>query len=146
MSPKKKLWKSLSVAALLSSCATTIPDVEVASGVQGYAAVGVAALARNTNSDNKRRMDVQEWLDFLYAQPKRPDWRDKDCLVDPQSKNCTWLPEKGPAVCMSSEDYQRNDAAIAQICVNAPCSYELKKNIEEARTRVNLLIKEAKGK
>lgn len=111
----KKLCIILFAAALLSSCATVVPDIEAVSPVNGVP--GVAALAQHTNSDNHRRLDINELLDFLYAQDERPDPK------HPGKR----LPKKGPAVCVSSVDWQRNETAIAQLCVKGKCTYEQKK-------------------
>ena len=73
-------------------------------------------------------MTLDQWMDFLYAQPER--------IIDGKA-----LPAKGPAVCMSSEDYQVNDTALAQLCVHAPCSWEVRQAIEDARTNVQAVIK-----
>lgn len=127
----RKTWKLLFVAALLSSCTVKIPDNEVCSGTEGFA--GVAALCRQTNSEGKRRLNLDQWLDFLYAREERPDPK------NPGQK----LPAKGPAICISSEDYRKNETAIAQLCVKVNCNYEIKKQIAEISGRVEALRKEA---
>lgn len=131
MKNSKRLWKSLFVAALSLSGCTTIPDIEVCTPTDQFP--GVAALCRNTNSDHKRRLSPGEFFDFIYAQKERPDPK------NPSKK----LPEKGPAIFISSEDYRRNDTALGQLCTHAPCSYEVKKSIEKASTQVNTLLNEA---
>jgi hypothetical protein len=127
----RKTWKVLFVAALLSSCTVRIPDNEVCSGTEGFA--GVAALCRQTNSDSKRRLNTDQWLDFLYAREDDPNTKADE--------------SKGPAICISSEDYRKNETAIAQLCVKTNCTYEVKKQIAEISGRVEALRKEAsKGK
>lgn len=115
---QKIVWLALLGAALLHSCATTIPDLEACAGVSEFA--GVGALCQRTNTDAKRRLTVPEWLEFLYAAPERPDPKNPGKM----------LPAKGPAVCMPSDDYRRNETAIAQLCAKGQCSYEQKKALE----------------
>ena len=131
MSNWKKWFTTSCVAALLSSCATTIPDIEVCVPTEDFP--GIAALCQNTNSDSHRRLTPPQFIDFLYAQPERPD------PENPGKK----LPEKGPAMFVSSRDYASNEGALAKLCQKAPCSYEQKKDIEEAQARVRKLMKEA---
>ena len=128
-------WKSLFAAVLLlSGCATTVPDIEVCAGVTDIP--GIAATCRNTNSDAKRRLTLDEWIDFLYAQPERPDPK------NPGKK----LPEKGPTIAISSDDYMKNDIALGKLCTKVPCKYEQKKEIAEATDRIKAVIKEATPK
>lgn len=134
----KKIWKNLFVAALLSSCAVKVPNIRVAAAVEDIP--GIAALQRATNTDEKRRMDIDDWFDFLYAQVERPDRHDPDCSIDPNGVNCSWLPAKGPALCVSSEDWQKNETAIAQLCVEGKCSYDQQKTFTEVTGRVQGLI------
>jgi hypothetical protein len=120
---QRKLCLSLFVAGLfLNACATTVPDIEAVSPVAGIS--GVAALGQNTNSDTRRRLTVQEWLDFLYARGPVPDPK------DPKKT----LPAKGPAVCFSSHDYQKNETAIAQLCSKGKCTYEQQKALERIQS------------
>lgn len=112
---KMQCLNLLGAALLLSSCAYTVPNIEVCSGVSGIP--GVAGLCQNSNDDARRRLTLEEWLEFLYARPERPDPK------NPGKK----LPEKGPAMCVSSIDYQKNDSAIAELCVKIHCTYEQKK-------------------
>lgn len=128
----KLLLKISCAAALLSSCATTIPDIEVCVPTDAFP--GVAALCQHTNSDRHRRLTPPELVDMIYARPAIPDPRNPGKM----------LPEKGPAMIVSSEDYAKNDAALAKLCVKAPCSYEVKKEFEDAQMRMKNLIKEAK--
>lgn len=118
----KIVWLSLfAVGLLFNSCAYTIPNIEICSGVSGVP--GVGALCQNTNTDDRRRLTVEEWLEFLYAKPERPD---------PKNPGKT-LPEKGPAMCASSVDYAKNETAIAELCVKIKCTYEQKKALERMK-------------
>ena len=115
----KMLWLVLLGAALfLNACTVKIPDIKACSGVSDFP--GVAALCQNSNSDVRERLTVTQWLDFLYARGEIPDPKNPGKM----------LAKKGPAVCISSEDYQLNDTALAQLCVKAHCTYEQKKALE----------------
>jgi hypothetical protein len=116
---RKMIWANFFIAALLlSSCATTVPDIRACSGIEGVP--GVSALCRYTNSDKKERLTLDEWLEFLYAQPERPDPKNPGKM----------LPAKGPAIAVSSDDYRRNDTAMAALCAKGKCTYEQKKALE----------------
>ncbi len=91
---RSHLYFILSVAALSSSCATIVPDVELVTPVSGVP--GVGAIAQQT---------------------------------------------KGPAMCMSSIDYARNETAIAQLCIKGKCTYEQ----QEALDRMKKFREEAEG-
>lgn len=119
---------SLLASALLSGCATLVPNVEPCSPTGDIA--GVAALCQDTNDDAHRRMSLDAWFDFLYAQPERPD---------PAHPGET-LPAKGPAVCLSSDDWRKNETAIAQLCIHGKCTYEQKlATVRELRYRGRVL-------
>lgn len=132
-----KLWKRLykmpsvqwsvllSVAQLLSGCATVVPNILACSGVEGIP--GIAALCRRTNTDEKQRISLETWLEFLYAQEARPDPKNPGKM----------LPPKGPAVCVSAYDYQRNDTAISQLCAKGKCTFEQKKAYERIKGLVD---------
>lgn len=116
----KKLWLLFSAAAQLTSCSTLIPNIEPCSPTGGVA--GVAALCQNTNNDGHRRMDLNHFSDFLFAQPERPD---------PDHPGQT-LPAKGPAVCLSSIHWSENETAIAQLCIRGKCTYEDQQSVARA--------------
>lgn len=113
----KKLCTILFVAVLFSSCSTTIPNIEVCSPIEGVP--NVSAICQNSNTDDSRELGLTDWFEFLYAQQEREN-----------------KPAKGPAVCMSSIDYQKNDAAIAALCQKGRCTYSQKKAIERIRGMV----------
>ena len=116
LNAQRLLWLALfAVGLLVSACSTVIPAIEAVSPVSGYP--GVAALGQNTNDDGHRRLTTAEWVDFLYARGEIPNPK------DPTKK----LPAKGPAVCVSSDDWRKNETAIAQFCENGKCTYEQKK-------------------
>lgn len=132
MKTLKSLWLVISAAALCNSCSTVIPNIEAVSPTGGVA--GVAALGQNTNNDGHRRLSLDEWFDFLYAQPERPDPK------HPGGK----LPAKGPAVCVSSPDWGRNETAIAQLCIHGKCTYEEQQAVaRELRFRGRVLRENA---
>ena len=113
----------------LSSCAVTVHNLEGCSGVNGFA--GVGALCQNTLSDDHRDLTPEEWLDFLYARPRLrvPDPKDPTKMV--------WLDQKGPAVCFSSVDFQKQKTALEQLCVKAKCNYETKQLVDETVRRMS---------
>lgn len=110
---------SFAAALSLSSCATTIPNIEAVSPIEIPGLPQVAASGQFTNSDDQRLLNHDAWFDFLYAQPERPD---------PAHPGQT-LPAKGPAVCVSSIDWAKNETAIAQLCIHGKCSYEQKQAV-----------------
>lgn len=102
-----------------------MPNIEAVSPIQGVP--GVAALAQFSNTDDHRRMNLTEFLDFLYA-------RGELVIDDPKNpgKKIT-LPAKGPAVCTWSEDWQKNEAAAAALCAKGKCTYEVERTLERMR-------------
>lgn len=126
----KKIWKSLFVAALLHSCAVKVPNIRVCAPVEGVP--GVAALCRATNTDQKWRLNIDEWFDFLYAQGERPNPK------KPGEK----LPAKGPALAVSSEDWQLNETAIGQLCVDGKCNYDQQQLFNKVTGRIEGLIED----
>jgi hypothetical protein len=121
--PKKLLLLSFA-AALFVSCAVKIPNVKPTVGTLEFP--GVGAIETESNTGKQRRLTVAEWIDFLYAQPERPDPKNPGKM----------LPAKGPAVCVSSIDYQKNDTALAQLCVKAKCTYEVENEINRIRSNI----------
>lgn len=119
-----------------------MPNVKTASGTLGHPSV--AAIATWSNSGVQERLSWDEWYDFLYAQPERPDPKDPDCKIDPNSSKCSKLPEKGPAVCMSSEDYRKNDTAMADLCLKGKCTYEQNRAATNIRKMEKAAVKGAK--
>jgi hypothetical protein len=84
-----------------------IPNIKAVSPVSGLP--NIAALAQYTNTDERETLTMEQFLAFLYANPEQ---------------------NKGPAVCISSEDWQRNETALAELCVKGNCTYEQKKTLE----------------
>ncbi len=131
MSPRKKLCLLFSSVALFSSCTVIVPNIRPCAPVEGYP--GVGALCTWTNTGDQERLTVDEFIDMLYAQPERPDPKDPNCKVKPPEapkKACRMLPAHGPSLILSSVDYQKNDTALAQLCVKAKCTYEQKKALD----------------
>lgn len=115
-----KLFLIVLATLILCSCAVSIPNIEAVSPVAGIP--GVAAIAQNSNDDGHRRLNINEWMDFLYARGEILD------PADPLKKRK--LAAKGPSVCVSSEDFQKNQLAIDQLCNKGHCSWEQKKALE----------------
>lgn len=86
---------------VINGCAeVVIPNVEwcVSIGSSG-------AICQNSNNDQKRRLDLDGWLNFLEANES-----------------------KGPALCTSSEDFTKLKTSIEQLCLLAgdKCTYDRK--------------------
>lgn len=93
------LKKCLPILFVISGCAdVVIPDIEwcVSVGTQG-------ALCQNSNTDKKRKLNVDEWVDFLEAGE-----------------------QKGPALCVASADFTKLKTTIEQLCVllGEQCTYD----------------------
>ncbi len=129
----KRLFLISCAAALFHSCATTIPSIEACAPTGD--GLEVAALCQDTNDDGHRRMNLNQWFDFIYAQPERPD---------PDHPG-QMLPAKGPAIAVSSEDWAANEAAIAQLCIRGKCTYAQKRSVaRELAFRHRILAANAK--
>ena len=109
----------LSINVALIRCGhVQVPDTEVCSsaGVHG-------ALCAHTISQERRRLTIEQWIDFLEANGDN----------------------KGPAVCQSSIDYMKVKTALEQLCQKAgdSCAYEDKKMISDFGIVLEKLQKEA---
>lgn len=126
MKKLKSLSASIFVAVLsLNGCGTVIPNIKAAAPVQGVP--GVAAVWQNTNNDESGRFTLEEWLKFLYA--------DHDT-------------GKGPAICVSNDDWRRNETAIAELCAKNQCTYEQAETLarlKEFRLKIEALHMRTEG-
>lgn len=104
---RKKLLIELSLACLISSgCATVrVPNVEwcTSIGIDG-------ALCQNSLSNDNRQLTLDEWL----------AWLDADVEAG-----------RGPALCVSSDDFTRLKIALEQLCYRAGryCTRDTKKKM-----------------
>lgn len=104
--------------ALLSGCATVqVPNTRVCA-VAGRFSAGMDCAY--TQTDQTESMTMDEALDFLEPQVS---------------------PERGPALCQSSEDWVRMKTALEQACtaLGRKCTTEVKQSIAAAAYRVDAL-------
>ena len=118
------LCKSLLGLALLSlsGCMSVrIPNTEICA-VSGRLAMG--ANCANTLNDQTRQLNLGEFIDFL--EPR----------VSPSGDVV-----KGPALCMSTIDFERLKTAIEQACtlLEQRCTYEMQEAIRYANGNVTEL-------
>lgn len=109
----KMLWPSLfAVAMLVSACSANIPNLRPVVPVLCDApnCPDVGAIWQYTNTDERGRMTRAEFIDFLYPNA-----------------------QKGPAICVSSEEWKQNELSIATLCSRGNCSYEQKKVLERMK-------------
>lgn len=100
----------------LSGC-VTVPDVRACS-VAGVMSAGMNCA--QTGSEATDEMDLSATLDFLEPQINPP---------------------RGGAICISSEDYERQSVALESACYKLGpwCSYEVRKNISQVKARLSTL-------
>jgi hypothetical protein len=103
-------------SALAVSACVTVPNTKVCSVAGVISAGGICA---ETLTSRTSDLTMDEFLDFLEAQPERPDPK------DPSKK----LPAHGAAVCQSSEDWNKQKTALEQACreLGKRCSYEIRR-------------------
>ena len=122
-------WLSISSAILfLSGCAQIeVKDTTIWSYVgENASRPGVVALGSHTIFDKQEEKTIDEWIDFLLAQSERPDPKNPDAT----------LPPKGPAICISSDDYTIQKTVLDQACAAAHCTYEQKKILEKISNHI----------
>lgn len=118
------LFPSL-VALLLSGCAAiTVPNTRFCS-VAGTISAG--ADCAYTLTDRTEEMDLEEFIDFLEPQLERPDPKKPGAI----------LPERGGAICRSSQDEAALMIALEQACrkLGTTCQPQVLKQIKSARSR-----------
>ena len=106
---------------ILSGCATVrVPNVEWCSSIGAFGAVCQSSL-----SDDSRQLTLDEWLDWLEA----------DLHIN-----------RGPALCVSSNDFTRLKIAIEQLCYKAGrmCTRETRRKLAFFLTQMNELQEDAK--
>lgn len=111
---KRKLFL-VSFALVASGCATKIPNTKVCV-VSGVLLNG--ADCAYTLSDDTESMDFDQFMEFLEAQPERPD---------PGHPGQS-LPARGGALCQSADDWNAQKTALEMLCkrFKGACTYELK--------------------
>lgn len=126
----KMLLANLCALTLLANCAgkeIKIEETELCS-VAGVMAAGMNCA--KTLSPDTREMDLQETLQFL--EPQAAVYDEKGKLLSP---------EKGPAICASMDDFNKQKTAleIACIALGSLCTYEIKETIKKVSNTTNYL-------
>lgn len=123
----RTVWLILFSTLVLCSCNTVeVPDVEWCSSIGRF-----GAICQNSISDNRRRLTVDQWLDFLEALPDDPSTPINE--------------EKGPALCATTNDFRRVKVALEQLCEKAgwQCTLEQKKALEKADRKLSSIQRDA---
>lgn len=86
-----------------------------------------------TLSDDTESMDLDEFIDFLEAAPSYPD---------PDHPG-EMIPEKGPALCQSAEDWNKMKTVLEQLCkkYKGACTYEMTQVVTRMSQLANFRIK-----
>lgn len=113
----------LSLSLLLVSCAVKVPDVK-ACATAGVFSAGADCVT--TISGKHEELSFDQWLEFLEPQPEKnlPDGKK--------------VPERGAAVCVSSDDWTALKTAIMKLCekVGSWCKKEEQEKIEAVSANV----------
>jgi hypothetical protein len=109
----KSVWLSLCVG--LSGCTVQLPNIKICS-VAGNMSAGLDCAW--TNDDATEEMNLDQAVAFL----------------EPQIE-----PERGGALCMSSEDFSKLKSAMEQACkkLGTSCTKETKENIVQVSERMD---------
>ncbi len=96
-----------------------VPNTEACSVAGVFSAGGFCA---ETISGKTRDLTMNEYLDFLEAQPERPD---------PFNEGKT-LPARAGAICQSTSDWNEQKTALEVACriLGKNCTYELEQTIK----------------
>lgn len=117
-----RLFLSLSLL-LTASCSVKIKDVK-ACATAGVFSAGADCVT--SISGLRSELSFDEWLEFLEPQPEKklPDG--------------TVVPERGSAICVSSDDWTALKTAIMKLCekVGSWCTKEAKEEIQRAEENV----------
>jgi len=96
-------WLCLVSFVLINSGCITIPSTR-ACAAAGTLSAG--AICADTIGGGTSELDLYQFIDFLEAQPERPD---------PANPGKT-LPARGSAICQSADDYNTNKTIMEQMC------------------------------
>jgi hypothetical protein len=82
-----------------------------------------------TSTGETEELNFDLFMDFLEPQPEKP------------GPNGTIIPAKGPAICISSQDFAKLKTATEQLCakVGSACTKETKAKMEELSLRIENL-------
>lgn len=113
-----RLLSLFGLALLCSACNVVVPNVRICH-VAGVLDAGSNCAETNTGTTSE--MNFDETLDFLEAQPERPD---------PATPG-QMLPARGAAACMSADDFGRLKTSIELACrmLGKRCTYEMRQAI-----------------
>jgi hypothetical protein len=112
---QKRTLPLLLISLFLSSCAVTIPDIEVCAS--GYSLENGATCV-HSQTDQIREMTAAELVAFLESSPT-----------------------KAPALCMSAQDYSKLRTAIEQLCHRQGQSKKrCRKEVQKSFNRINEAI------
>jgi len=114
---KRKLFLVL-FSLLGSGCAIQIPNTKVCT-VSGILLNG--GDCAYTLSDDTESMTFDQFMEFLEAQPERPD---------PDRPGST-LPARGGALCQSADDWNAQKTALEKLCkkYKGACTFEMKQAV-----------------
>lgn len=124
-----RAWLILFVLILLNGCSVTVPNLKACT-VSGTLSAGLNCA--ETLSENKTRMNFREALEFIQAQPERPDPNDANKM----------LPKKGAAIMFSADDFKKIKDFIEQACRKlgeGVCSKEVQAKVGVAMGRIENL-------
>ncbi len=128
----------LSLFLLLNlSCAVQVPNVK-ACATAGVFSAGADCVT--TISGEHTELSFDQWLEFLEPQPEK------------KKDDGSVIPERGAAVCLSSDDWTSLKTAIMKLCekVGTWCKKEEKEKIDAVATNIEGLqakvMKKKKGK
>lgn len=113
------IWLSTLFITLANCSTIRVPSVEWCASRGGK-----GALCQDSHDKKRNRvLTLEQWYDFLT--PKA---------------------DKGPALCLSSEDFSKNKTAIEQMCARLKdrCTIEMKKEIQSYDQNIRKLQTKAK--
>lgn len=110
-----KLACLASFSLLISGCVTVVPNTRACTAAGPLSAGMICA---ETLSDKTSELTFDEAIEFLEAQPERPD---------PNEPGAT-LPARAGAICQSADDWNKQKTALEQACrrLGRKCSYEVR--------------------
>lgn len=113
------IWLYIIAAFILHSCQTLpVKDITVWSFIGEGADPSrptIAALGSHSNFVKHEYMTLDEWVNFLAASEKE---------------------KRGPAICISAADFNKQKTVVDQACKKVNCSYEQQKAIENLEQHV----------
>jgi hypothetical protein len=123
---------------LVSACdetGTTVPNIPICSVAGNLGHGGDCAY---TLSDEQYEMDVDQFLDFLEPQEAKPN----------PLKPGEMIPERGAAVCMSTDSWAKLKTFSEQACriLGSKCTKEVQQQLQQMSARMTRLQRRVAGK